>query len=54
MNVLFVKGYCSNHKPFILLKKTQQLTKYVSSLEMIKLELLGNLFVFYLYKVNCY
>jgi hypothetical protein len=36
----------SNCKPFILLKKkTQQLAKYVSSLETTKLELLGNLFV---------
>jgi len=42
MNVLFVKGYGSNCKLFILLKKTQQLGKYVSSLETTKPELLGN------------
>jgi hypothetical protein len=46
MNVLLVKGYGSNRKPFILLKKkTQQFTKYVSRLETTKPELLSNLFV---------
>ncbi len=46
MNVLLVKGYGSNPKSFILLKKrTQQLAKYVSSLETTKPKLLGNLFV---------
>jgi len=45
MNVLLVKGYGSNPKSFILLKKNQQLAKYVSSLKTTKPKLLGNLFV---------
>jgi hypothetical protein len=45
MNWLLVKGYGSNCKPFILLKKELKLTKYVSSLETTKPKLLGYLFV---------
>jgi hypothetical protein len=46
---------CFKLQTFHLTKtKTQQLTKYIFSLEMTKPKLSGNLFVLYLYKVNCY
>jgi hypothetical protein len=45
MNGLLVKGYDSNHKPFILPKENSTISKVCICLETTKLDLLCNLFM---------